>query len=97
MSTLTEKAKTISRFRKERFLLIFSEDAFRDELVRPLFLRRGFEDGRDFCGPTERGKDSIFISRDLLGVVDIYAIQTKKGKLNCSKKQQRMLLKRQLN
>jgi len=76
MTTLTEKAKAISRFRKERYLLTFSEDAFRDEVVRPVFLRRGFEDGRDLCGPNESGKDSIFISRDLLGVVDIYAVQT---------------------
>lgn len=86
MTTLTEKAKTISRFRKERYLLTFSEDAFRDEVVRPVLLRTGFEDGRDLCGPNESGKDSIFISRDLLGVVDIYAVQTKKGKLNLSRK-----------
>ncbi len=86
MATLTEKAKAISRFRKERYLLTFSEDAFRDEVVRPTLLRKGFEDGRDFCGPNESGKDSIFISKDPLGVVDIYAVQTKKGKLNLSRK-----------
>lgn len=76
----------ISRFRKERYLLTFSEDAFRDEVIRPLLLRKGFEDGRDYCGPTESGKDAIFISRDLLGVIDLYAIQSKKGKLNCTRK-----------
>ena len=85
MTTLSEKATALSRFRKERYLISLSEDSFRDEVVRPLLLRRGFEDGRDYCGPEECGKDSIFISRDRLGVIDIYAIQTKKGKLNCSK------------
>jgi GTPase SAR1 family protein len=86
MATLTEKAKLISRFRKERYLLSFSEDSFRDEVVRPLLLRKGFQDGRDLCGSDEKGKDSIFISRDPLGVVDVYAVQTKKGKLNLTRK-----------
>jgi hypothetical protein len=86
MTSLTEKAKAISRFRKERYLLTFSEDAFRDEVVRPLLLPTGFQDGRDYCGPNECGKDSIFICRDPLGVVDIYAVQTKKGKLNLTRK-----------
>jgi hypothetical protein len=63
-----------------------SESDFRDLVVRPLLLRKGLEDGRDLCGPKESGKDSIFISKDLLGVLDVYAVQTKKGKLNCSRK-----------
>lgn len=86
MPTLSDKAKMISRFRKERYLLQLSEDVFRDTVVRPLFLRKGFQDGRDLCGPSECGKDMIFISIDLIGVEDIYAVQTKKGLLNCSKK-----------
>ena len=47
---LTERAKALSRFKKERYLLSLSEDAFRDEVVRPLFLRQGLGDGRDLCG-----------------------------------------------
>lgn len=86
MSTLTEKAKTISRFKKERYLLRLNESDFRDLVVRPVLLRKGFQDGRDLCGPRECGKDSIFISRDPIGVLDVYAVQTKKGTLNCSRK-----------
>jgi len=62
-----KKAKTgirpesISRFRKERFLRSMTEDQFRDQVVRPLFLRKGLKDGRDLCGIDEEGKDCIFI------------------------------------
>ncbi len=77
---------TISRFKKERFLLSLSEDVFRDEVVRPLYLRRGLRDGRDLCGPLEKGKDALFISRDSLGMDDVYVVQTKKGHLNMAKK-----------
>ncbi len=79
------KPDSISRFRKERFLLSMSEDKFRDEVVRPLFLRQGLKDGRDLCGPLEKGKDTIFITEDRLGMVDLYAVQTKRGTLNMSR------------
>lgn len=81
------KPEMISRFKKERFLLTLSEDDFRDQVVRPLLLRQGLKDGRDMCGPFEKGKDAIFIHHDLLGMTDIYAVQTKKGSLNMSGKQ----------
>jgi len=63
-----------------------SEDAFRDQVVRPLFLRRGLRDGRDLCGPFEKGKDAVFLSLDQLGMHDVYVVQTKKGNLNLTKK-----------
>jgi hypothetical protein len=78
--------ETISRFKKERFLLAMSEDKFRDEVVRPLLLRQGLLDGRDVCGPTEKGKDAIFFTFDKLGIEDMYVVQTKKGSLNMSRK-----------
>lgn len=81
-----QRALSISRFRKLRFLLNLSEDKFRDEVVRPLFLRQGLKDGRDVCGPTEKGKDAIFIHIDSLGMQDVYVLQTKKGHLNLAKK-----------
>jgi len=40
MTSLTEKAKIISRFRKERHLLGLTEDSFRDRVIRPLLLRK---------------------------------------------------------
>lgn len=80
------KPDAISRFRKERFLLAMSEDTFRDEVVRPLFLRQGLKDGRDLCGPLEKGKDTVFLTEDKLGIVDLYAVQTKRGALNMSRK-----------
>jgi hypothetical protein len=76
----------ISRFKKERYLKSLSEDDFRDKVVRPLFLRLGYKDGRDLCGPSEHGKDAIFTTTDRLGFIDILAVQTKKGNLNLASK-----------
>lgn len=75
----------VTRFAKERYLLTLSEDSFRDEVVRPIFYRMGFKDGRDLCGPDEKGKDSIFTYTNPLGQVEVYAIQTKKGSMNLGK------------
>ena len=76
------KVENISRYKKDRFLLSMSEDGFRDKVVRPLFLRLGYEDGRDLCGPLEHGKDTIFVSRNPIGILELTAVQTKKGSLN---------------
>jgi hypothetical protein len=78
-------AEMISRFKKERYLLTLSEDDFRDLVVRPLFLRLGLRDGRDLCGPTEAGKDAVFVNTDPLGLTEILVVQTKKGTLNESR------------
>ncbi len=72
----------ISRLAKERYLKKLSEDEFRDKVVRPLFLRLGFTDGRDLCGPTEFGRDAIFSTRDEFGARRLVGVQTKKGSLN---------------
>lgn len=85
-SSARMRAATISRFKKERFLLSMAEDDFRDKVVRPLLLRQGLKDGRDLCGPREKGKDALFIAIDKLGMSDLYAVQTKRGHLNLSKK-----------
>jgi hypothetical protein len=77
---------SISRFKKERFLLQMSEDEFRDRVVRPVLLKKGFTDGQDTCGTTEEGKDAIFTASNLLGFSEVYVIQTKKGKINLSSK-----------
>jgi energy-coupling factor transporter ATP-binding protein EcfA2 len=86
--TEISKPDTISRFKKMRFLLEMSEDQFRDEVIRPLFFRQGLTDGRDLCGPSEKGKDAVFVSIDKLGMDDVYVVQTKKGKLNLASKAQ---------
>lgn len=80
------KPEIISRFKKEAYLLKLSEDNFRDNVIRPLFLRWGLKDGRDLCGPTEKGKDVVFIQKTQWNVDEIIAVQTKKGSLNLSKK-----------
>lgn len=72
----------ISRFKKERFLKLLSEDDFRDLVVRPFFLRSGFQDGRDLCGPSEHGKDALFLEKDKLDIDIWVAVQTKRGNLN---------------
>ena len=78
------KTENISRFKKDRYLLSLSEDDFRDKVVRPLFLRSGYSDGRDLCGPMEHGKDTVFSETDKLGLSSFTAVQTKKGNLNLS-------------
>jgi hypothetical protein len=75
----------ISRFKKERFLLEMPEGEFRDRVIRPIFFRMGFNEGRDLCGPTECGKDAIFTIEGPLGIKEYYAVQTKKGRLNMSR------------
>lgn len=73
---------SISRLKKDKYLRELSEDQFRDTVIRPLFYRLGFRDGRDLCGPDEAGKDAIFAERDKLGIDSLVAVQTKKGHLN---------------
>lgn len=84
--TAAFKPETVSLFKKRRFLLEMSESEFRDEVLRPLFLRQGLKDGRDLCGPSEEGKDALFVSTDQLGIEDVYVVQTKKGKVNLASK-----------
>ena len=86
MTGASDRAATLSRFKKQRFLIRLSEDAFRDEVIRPIFLRQGLKDGRDLCGPTEEGKDALFVAVDQLGMEDVYVVQTKRGSLNLAAK-----------
>lgn len=76
------KVERISRIKKQKFLGALSEDEFRDSVIRPLFLRLGYSDGRELCGPTEAGKDALFSERDNLGFAVWTAVQTKKGNIN---------------
>lgn len=82
MPPSTDEARSIPRSKKEKFLRDLDEDAFRDDVVRPLFFRLGYKDGRDLCGPFEKGKDAVFSETNRLGQQDIIAVQTKKGNLN---------------
>ena len=77
---------SISRIKKEEYLLNYTEDEFRDLIIRPLFFEKGFKDGRELCGPLEEGKDSLFSEKDKLGYTLFYAVQTKKGNLNMAAK-----------
>jgi energy-coupling factor transporter ATP-binding protein EcfA2 len=85
MNNIKGIVDSISRFKKDRYLLSLTEDDFRDQVVRPLFLRQNLKDGRDLCGPTEKGKDAVFISIDQLSLKNLYVVQTKKGKINMAK------------
>ena len=40
----------------------------------------------------KRGKDSIFITENVLGLLDVYALQTKRGNLNSSRKRSESIL-----
>jgi hypothetical protein len=82
----------ISRDHKEKYLAKYSEDQFRDRVVRPLFLRLGYTDGRDLCGPEEHGKDALFGEKDNLGSYRYIAVQTKKGGLSLAGTQNKNLI-----
>ena len=82
----------IPRHRKQKYLSELSERDFGDYVVRPLMLRRGMKDGRDLCGPTEEGKDIIFVNQDPMGFKNVYAVQTKKGDINLAAKANRNLI-----
>jgi len=82
----------ISRNKKEEFLQTLSEYDFRDKVLRPIFHRLGYTDGRDLCGPTEEGKDTIFIEYNKLGHRKILAIQTKRANINMSGKPNQNIL-----
>lgn len=82
-------ASHLSLFEKQDHIRSLSEAEFRDKVLRPLFLRMGLKDGRDYCGPLEEGKDCVFLHRDPLGDVNVYAVQTKAGDLNMSSKASR--------
>ncbi|MCW5557464.1 MAG: NACHT domain-containing protein, partial [Verrucomicrobiae bacterium] len=77
---------------KTRFLGELSEDDFRDRVVRPLFLRIGLRDGRDNCGPTEAGKDAIFVFKDAFDREEFWVVQTKRGAITLGADPQKNLL-----
>jgi energy-coupling factor transporter ATP-binding protein EcfA2 len=75
-------AQTIPVLTKRKFVAALSEDDFRDTLVRPLFLRKGFVHGAELCGPTEAGKDCFFRAPAPFSGDYIAVVQTKIGNLN---------------
>lgn len=92
MDTQIIDVKNISRFKKEKYIASLSEDDFRDQVIRPLFLRLGYKDGRDLCGPSEEGKDAVFYELNRLGQKEYLAVQTKRGKLNMASKASQNLI-----
>ncbi len=71
-SQLTQK-------QKRNYLLSLTEDEFRDKVIRPLFKRLGYLEGRDTHGPEEYGKDCVFFQIDELTGVNVTVVQTKAG------------------
>ena len=67
---------------KRNALSDLSEDDFRDKVVRPLFLRKGFIHGAELCGPDEAGKDCYFRMPAPFGGDHIVVVQTKTGNMN---------------
>jgi NACHT domain len=78
------KSGLIPSFKKLQFLKSMSEDEFRDRVVRPFYILRNLEPGKDLCGPDEEGKDCYFFGSDTVRGRILYAIQTKKGDLRMS-------------
>lgn len=76
--------KNFTQEEKEKYLSALSEDDFREKVVRRLFKRIGFLDGRDLCGPDEQGKDAVFFEEDKFGGRSLICVQTKKGSITLS-------------
>ena len=55
-------------------------------MVRRLFKIQEIEFYKDLCGIDEEGKDGVFVARGPFGAQQIYAVQTKRDKLNMSRK-----------
>ncbi len=72
--------------KKTKKLLEYTEDGFRDSVVRPLFQLLGVDHGKDVCGVNEEGKDCYFWGEDQIRGRVLYAVQTKKGKLTMAAK-----------
>lgn len=79
--TTESNPKIIPLFKKQTFLDQFSEDDFRDRVVRPLYELKGLKHAKDVCGPDEDGKDCYFWGFDTIRGRVLYAVQTKKGNI----------------
>src|SRR5262245_17652667 len=79
------KPSLIPLFKKQKFLVDMTEDEFRDRVVRPFYILRGLEHGKDLCGPDEDGKDCYFFGKDVIRGKILYAVQTKRGDLKMSR------------
>src|SRR5579872_5366719 len=86
MSDPANNARIIGASRKLEHLASFSEDDFRDKVVRPIFLQKKLTHGKDTCGVSEEGKDCYIFGEDPIGGTILYCIQTKKGDLNLARK-----------
>ena len=82
---LTTLGDIVNQEDKERYLLSLLEDDFRSHVVVPLYKRMGLNFLRDTHGLDEEGKDCIFTATDPLGLLTVYAIQTKKGHITMSR------------
>ncbi len=78
--------RELSLQQKIRLLKEYTEDDFRDKVVRPLFQRKGFKHGSDLCGRDEAGKDCYFLTHDKFGETTLTAVQTKVGNFNLGAK-----------
>lgn len=76
----------ISLRTKKKYIGEFTEDEFRDKVVHPLFVAKGMNFGKDVCGPDEQGKDCYFWSQHPVVGRTLTVVQTKRGKLNLSRK-----------
>jgi len=78
--------KLIPHHKKKKLLASYSEDDFRELVVRPLFIQKGFVHGHDTCGPNELGKDCYFWTKDSFENKRLAVVQTKRGDLKMSRK-----------
>ena len=90
--SLANDPRLIPLSQKKKYLLTFSEDDFRDKVVRPLYAMQGLVPGKDTCGPDEEGKDCYFWEEDKIRKRTLWAVQTKKGNLNLASKARDNLL-----
>ncbi len=70
--------------KKKEFLKGMLENEFRDKVVRPLYILKGLQHGKDICGVDEDGKDCYFYNDDPIRGRILYAVQTKRGDIKKS-------------
>lgn len=73
---------SITQAEKEKYLLDLSEGDFHEKVVRRLFKRLGFVDGRDSSVSEQQDGSSIFFEEDKMGLRHLVVVHTAKGAIN---------------
>lgn len=82
----------MTKGKKTEKLELMTEDAFREQVVVPLFANQGYSFTKTTCGVDEEGKDIIAAKKDAFDLITVASIQVKVGNVNLGRKPANSLL-----